>query len=234
MLIYLARHGQAGGTRYNELTPTGRRQADLLGKYLAWLGAPFDQSFTGSLDRQRETHARARAAAGEPSVIAEAEVLAGLDEISPDVWFALAEELRNDGTGFRGDFRAWIESLRKSTPVAPHAYERMLETILQFWIGGKYKTDTIESFEDFRARVLDAWNRVRQSDGERVLCISSGTPIALIIGDCLKMELRSSLELLRHIENTSLSVFQLQKTRLVPVSINSAPHLAFADATTLI
>ena len=234
MLIYLARHGQAGGARYNELTGVGRRQADLLGKYLGWLGSPFDRSFTGSLGRQRETHARARAAAGEPSAIGEAQVLPGLDEISPDVWFALAEELRNDGTGFRDDFRAWVESLRKSTPVAPHAYERMLETILQFWIGGHYRTNTVESFEDFRERVLEAWAQVRNAEGERVLCISSGTPIALIIGDCLGMDLRSSLELLRHIENTSLSVFQLQKGRLAPVSINSAPHLAFADANTLI
>ncbi len=56
---YLVRHGQAG-TRdeYDSLSGLGRRQARLLGEYLAGQGVVFAAAYAGGPVRQQQTAAR--------------------------------------------------------------------------------------------------------------------------------------------------------------------------------
>src|ERR1700743_3002247 len=55
--IYLIRHGQAsfGADDYDVLSPTGVRQAQILGQHLAELGLSFDRCLAGDLRRQQDT-----------------------------------------------------------------------------------------------------------------------------------------------------------------------------------
>ena len=55
--IYLIRHGQAsfGADDYDVLSPTGIRQAEILGQHLAELGISFDRCLSGDLRRQQHT-----------------------------------------------------------------------------------------------------------------------------------------------------------------------------------
>ena len=55
--IYLIRHGQAsfGADDYDVLSPTGVRQAEILGQHLADLGICFDRCLAGDLRRQQHT-----------------------------------------------------------------------------------------------------------------------------------------------------------------------------------
>lgn len=55
--IYLIRHGQAsfGADDYDVLSPTGIRQAEILGRHLAELGISFDRCLAGDLRRQQHT-----------------------------------------------------------------------------------------------------------------------------------------------------------------------------------
>ena len=55
--IYLIRHGQAsfGADDYDVLSPTGIRQAEILGDHLLNLGVRFDRVLSGGLRRQQHT-----------------------------------------------------------------------------------------------------------------------------------------------------------------------------------
>src|SRR4029453_8057845 len=55
--LYLVRHGQAsfGTDNYDQLSATGRAQAQALGRYFAGLGERIDRIYSGSLQRQLQT-----------------------------------------------------------------------------------------------------------------------------------------------------------------------------------
>ena len=55
--IWFIRHGQAsfGADDYDRLSPTGIRQSELLGEYLAAAGGRFDRVWSGTMKRQKDT-----------------------------------------------------------------------------------------------------------------------------------------------------------------------------------
>jgi broad specificity phosphatase PhoE len=57
--LYLVRHGQAsfGADNYDMLSALGQRQAERLGQYLRERDVRFEAAITGTLERQRQTHA---------------------------------------------------------------------------------------------------------------------------------------------------------------------------------
>lgn len=232
--FYLARHGQAGGERYNELTETGRAQARALGRHLAQLGLRFDAGAVGDLPRQQETYRliaeeldRAGLAPPEPLVIV------GLNEVDGSLWYSIGEELRRRDAQFRDDFQNWIGSLRKDPGARRDRYLPILERVLGVWIAGDYERRDVEPFDAFHRRVLAAGDEAAAA-GETTLCVSSGTPIALLLGRALGLDLAGALELLRVIPNTSLSVFGVDGPKWRPESVNQTPHLSAAEAITII
>jgi Fructose-2,6-bisphosphatase len=242
--LYLIRHGQAGGEKYNELTAPGRAQADALGEYFASRNIAVHAAATGSLERQRETYERFASAyskARPDAPAPEARVVPGLDEIGPEIWFRLGEELRHKDDSFRDDFRAWTHSMRDSVdrrdPAVKAAYLRVLETVFRVWVSGKYATNEIETFQTFHKRVLTAATEL-PPEGDLVV-ISSGTPIALLTGAALGFDLERSLYFTRRVANTSLSVYETKAVtgessaadRWDPISINGLPHLSAEQAT---
>lgn len=232
--LYLIRHGQAGGEKYNKLTPMGERQARALGTYFAREKIQVQLAATGTLERQRETYALFAEAfqteTGSPPP--EPSIVPGLDEITPDIWFTLGEELRHQDPNFRGDFKQWLSSLRESEKrgVAKEAYINVLTQVIKVWVKGDYKARDIESFDDFYQRVIGTRNQlpgVGQQDSGDLVVISSGTPIALLVGEALGFNLQRSLEFTRRVANTSLSIFELNGTATwEPITINSLPHLS--------
>ncbi|MEQ9364257.1 MAG: histidine phosphatase family protein [Leptospirales bacterium] len=231
--LYLIRHGQAGGEKYNKLTPLGERQARALGVYFARQKIKVDLAATGSLERQQETYQlfseafAAEAGAPPPAPT----IVPGLDEITPDIWFTLGEELRHKDPEFRDDFKHWLGSLRESEKrgVAKEAYINVLTQVIKVWVKGDYQARDIESFQDFHQRVLETRTQLPGATthpGDLVV-ISSGTPIALLIGEALGFDLKRSLEFTRRVANTSLSIFEMNgDAAWEPITINSLPHLS--------
>ena len=55
--ITLVRHGQAsyGTDNYDQLSPLGHEQAQILGRYFHQIGTQFDAVYTGNMVRHHET-----------------------------------------------------------------------------------------------------------------------------------------------------------------------------------
>jgi broad specificity phosphatase PhoE len=232
--LYLVRHGQTGGAKYNKLTALGESQARSLGRYFARHEIRFAAGVTGTLERQRETYAlfaeAFAAESGQPAP--EPSIIPGLNEISPEIWFTIGEELRHSDPAFREDFKGWLESLRESEKrgISAQAYINVLTRVITAWIQGEYENTAIESFADFHARVLNARAALPPPSpngaSDNILAISSGIPISLLIGATLGLDLERSLRFARRVANTSLSVFDItDATAWEPITVNSLPHL---------
>ncbi len=235
-LVYLARHGQAGGSGYNQLTAKGRQQAEHLGRYLAASEIDFDFIACGTLGRQQETLAVCREILKkEGRQLAEPLELAGLDEIAPEIWYVLAEELHKREHGFRQEFHFWANALRKRDKSDPVRYGQVMKRLLTTWVEGDYQDNSILTFGQFHKKVLSVYERIStERAAKRILLISSGTPISLLMGAALQWELKRSLMLLRWLHNTSLSIFSIEDGRWEPVSLNSLPHLPVGESATII
>ena len=166
--IYLIRHGQAsfGADDYDVLSPTGIRQAEILGDHLLNLGVRFDRVLSGGLRRQQHT-ARAALERLESSGLATPEL-----EVDPAF-----NEFEADAV-----IRAHLPDLLEEQPEALHIlrhaaehraeFQRLFSTIIARWVSGNHEKDGLESWQEFLDKVHDGSSSAgagqRQGQGRRV------------------------------------------------------------------
>ncbi len=210
--LYLVRHGQAafGTDNYDRLSPLGERQSRWLGEYFAERDLVFDRVYSGTLNRQRAT---VDAIVGGLGVRLAGEMLPELNEYD----FAMLAQ------AYRG-----LSGARPPPPPGDHAaFYRLLKRALQAWAGNEIGTGLPETWQAFRDRTAAAVAKVRRSatKGERVLVVSSGGPIAAILGNVLALTDAQAIELNMQIYNTSVSRVYFNPQRIVLAAFNAVPHL---------
>ncbi|MFK3970951.1 histidine phosphatase family protein [Pseudomonas sp. NPDC087358] len=230
--IYLIRHGQAsfGADDYDVLSPTGYRQAEVLGAHLADLGLSFDRCLSGSLYRQRHTAETALAqlgAAGLPTPAletdrafnefdAEAVIRALLPAMLPDEPQAL-EVMRNAAHN-RAEF------------------QRLFALIIGRWLGGQHDTPALQSWLAFVEQVQAGLNGILDSAGanDRIAVFTSGGTITALLHLITQMPATRAFELNWQIVNTSLNHLKFRGREVLLASFNSHAHLQLMKAPELI
>lgn len=211
--IYLIRHAQAsfGAENYDQLSPLGQQQSLRLGAYLrerslAW-GWQVDAVLTGSLQRHAQTWAGIAEGAGWTH--------------TPLVWPGLNEY----------DSAALLAALPACAPLPPpdtpegykQHFQRLRDALAQ-WMAGTISPQGMPEYDAFVSGITSALAHVRQHHQGRVLIVSSGGPIATLVGHLLSCPPESTIELNMQLRNTALTelVYTARKTRLV--SFNTLPH----------
>ncbi|MGH8418980.1 MAG: histidine phosphatase family protein [Pseudomonas sp.] len=230
--IYLIRHGQAsfGADDYDVLSPTGYRQAEVLGAHLAQLGLRFDRCICGSLFRQRHTAETALAqldAAGLATPMletdsafnefdAEAVIRALLPAMLPDEPEAL-EVMRNAAHN-RAEF------------------QRLFALIIGRWLGGQHDTPALQSWLAFVEQVQSGLARILDSAGpsDRIAVFTSGGTITALLHLITQMPATQAFELNWQIVNTSLNQLKFRGREVSLASFNSHAHLQLMKAPELI
>lgn len=223
--LLLVRHGQAsfGAANYDELSPLGRRQADLLGDWLASHGEhEFDAVAHGTLVRHRDTFAGIRDAfgrAGRP--LPGARVLPGLDEFDHHAVF--------------GAFA--LHHARHPAVVAAEggrsrdarAMARFLREALLAWTRGALDEHVPEPWPAFRARVRSAAETLATAGARRMLVVTSGGVMSQLAQQALRAPDEAAVELNLGVRNSALAEFRAGDDGLVLSSWNALPHLAAAE-----
>jgi broad specificity phosphatase PhoE len=206
--LYLVRHGQAsfGADNYDVLSELGQRQALRLGQYLRERGVVFEAAITGTLERQRQTHAG---------------ICQGLGQRLPALeWPALNEY----------DSLALLEAIhpqalaRPDTPELYRQHFRLLRQALQAWIAGQIAPRGMPRFEQWREGIQGALDHVRQTHQGAVLLVSSGGPIATAVGQVIEASPTSWIELNLRIRNASVTQFEFNPKRHSLLTYNTLPH----------
>lgn len=200
--LYLVRHGQANSNatteaEYDRLSELGHRQAALLGEWLRTHEAPFDRVISGNMRRHRET----AEGMGYPPESQDAR----LNELS---YFALVRDMQvNHGL---------------KPPVSSEDFAIHMPQTLAAW---ENKTvDGDEPFTTFEARILAALTEAAEP-GKRVLCMTSGGVIAMIMRTTLGLCADQMARVMLPIYNTSLHKFYIRPDGMALMSFNAIPHL---------
>ncbi|USG62848.1 histidine phosphatase family protein [Sneathiella marina] len=206
--LTLIRHGQAqtGATdeaSYDRLSDLGHEQARWLGDYFR-RSLDFDHILSGTLMRQIET-AQSLGLSHVP--FRQDKRLNELD------YFGLAHSIKaTHGVAF---------------PETAEDFASHIPQVLEIWRTGDVQ-DGLESFDNFRSRILSALKDAATLDG-RVLLVTSTGVIATLVALSLGLDIDMKSKMFLMVGHTSTHKFELQGDELHLTQFGATPHLDRPD-----
>jgi broad specificity phosphatase PhoE len=216
--LFLVRHGQAsfGTDNYDQLSPLGARQVELLGQFFAEGGERIDRVYSGSLQRQRETAQILTRilGIGEPIVIDEA-----FDEYDSDVIlhrFAASlspKELQEVG---------WpaLKSDRRK-------FQFFLERAAKAWVEARIEAEDMLPWHGFHGRIKNGLETIMRSEGrsKTLILSTSGGVIGTTVAHVLGLSNHMAVELNWAVHNASITRLIYNSERVTLSMFNALPHL---------
>lgn len=225
--LYLVRHGQAsfGTDNYDQLSPLGRQQVQILGAHLAGSGERIDRIYSGTLQRQRETADILATALGltEPAVINGA-----YDEYDSDsILRAYAASLDPTQMAQAG----WPE-LRHDR----RKFQLFLERAAQAWVMADIHDDQLLPWRQFHARIIEGLRELMTQEGRsRTIVLStSGGVIGTLVAHVLGLANHVAIELNWAVHNASLTRLIYNANKISLSMFNALPHLEHGERRALI
>lgn len=202
--LIVVRHGQANSKArneedYDQLSDLGHKQARWLGDYFSSINMEFCKIVSGSLKRHK----------GTVSGIGIDKQCHTDDRLNELRYFDMAEELLDlDGVPL---------------PTGPSDFEFHFPKVMSAWEEGRL--DHVHmTYREFQTGAVESLIG-HAKNNERVLFISSGGIIDVVICHILKRKMSDLVPLMPHAINSSIHRFSVQNETLKLQSYNSTPHL---------
>ncbi|HTB15350.1 MAG TPA: histidine phosphatase family protein [Bryobacteraceae bacterium] len=208
--LTVVRHGQARPFDPNpdQLSELGELQARALAEYWKRLGVAFDEVWSGTLYRQRQTAALA----------------VGTEVVASEDWNEY------DANGILHNFAPPYEL--EDAADRNRKFQKIFEPAMLAWLAAEEHA-TVETWGAFRSRVLRGLRRLQDGGSNRsVVLFTSGGPISVLVQAAIGAAERSFLEVNWRVRNCSISEFTFSKDRLSLDSFNSLPHVETAELRT--
>ncbi len=208
--LTVVRHGQARPFDSNpdQLSALGEEQSRALGEYWKRLGIAFDEVWSGSLQRQRQT----------------AELACSIAPQISDDWNEY------DANGILHNFAPPYEL--EAGADRNRKFQKVFEPAMLAWLAAEEHA-TVETWGVFRARVLRALRRLQEGpSGRNVVLFTSGGPISALVQESISAAERCFLEVNWRVKNCSLTEFTFSRERISLDSFNAVPHLERAELRT--
>ena len=218
--LTLVRHGQA--TPFEKVTDrlseTGVEQSRLLGEYWRRHGVRFHEIVCGSLNRHKQT-------LDAMGLEGEVRFDSGWNEYHADAIIAKLSPLLEGRDERYGRLASESRAAMKG-PERNRYFQRMLEVLMDAWLGGSVTEEGVESFEAFESRVHAALRAVVEGpSGRDVVVITSGGPIGLCVRRALGAPPRAFLDVNWRMRNASVTEFTFGASRFTLDTMNGLPHL---------
>ena len=223
------RHGKASAfsssTDYDQLSPPGVEQSELLGGWLADEAFRADAVFVGPRKRHEQTYAsvtRVMATRGlrlpEPVYLPELDEHDGISLV-----FKILPQLAAEDEELRAIVEAMAASGRPSSDQVLAAFKR----ITRRWVRGEVGHDDVESWSAFRARVARAMDRIAAlGRGKTALVFTSAGAVAAATAESLGVrDEEKVLDLSWSLYNGSLTELDFTGDRWGLRSFNATPHI---------
>jgi broad specificity phosphatase PhoE len=216
--LYLVRHGQAsfGTDNYDQLSPAGREQVQLLAAYFRDTGERIDRIYSGSLNRQRET-ADILAAALTPQE--PVRIDAAFDEYDGDVILhAFAASLSDAQRTAAG----WPQ-LRTQR----RAFQLFLERAARAWVDARITADDLVPWHSFHGRIIGALGHIMREEGrsKTLILSTSGGVIGTLVAHVFGLANHAGIELNWAVHNASITRLLYSAERITLSMFNALPHL---------
>jgi broad specificity phosphatase PhoE len=234
-VICLIRHAQAsfGNPDYDQLSPLGRRQAEVLGAYLKRSHAPFDVVMSGALRRQQDTLVWMMQAMGEQV---------------PD---AFTRDAFNEYDHV-GVIRAYLplfmsrigapRGLEEAQVLKDHKlFEFAFRFMIKAWMDNlPHENGALEDWRNFCARVVTGMEETLAAHGPkaRVAIVTSGGAIAAALRTVLGLSNKRTLSMNWSIYNASVTQLyyghSAKHDDALLLGFNSVAHLEYSGGRELI
>ena len=230
--IIFVRHGQAsfGEKSYDKLSELGVHQVRHLASYWKGLGETFDQLYSGSLLRQKETAN---------------ELIALTKGDSPGI------QIDDSFNEYNGDSliriylrdKADLQSSNSSVDMPikdERRFQRIFEKATSKWIKNSLKPTSndsdFESWTSFKHRVYSGVDELmsKHTQGSRTLVSTSGGVIAMMLQRVLNFPDEKVIETNWMVRNSSITRIRYGDGKISLTQFNSLPHLEQKGMTHLI
>lgn len=225
--LLLVRHGQAsfGAKNYDELSPLGHRQSELLGAHWKKLGFSSQGWHAGAMARQKSTGDSALKALELTADIVEH---AGFDEY--------------DHTGL---IRSYFPVIAAEHPELgldakklysePKTFQRFFEKVVGCWLDGREGSEPLrETWKEFTERTMKGVSDITAHGPDTVVAFTSGGVIAAALQNALRLDGRMAFEMNWRVYNASVHVFRYGKRGLSLLGFNNVSHLELANDPALL
>lgn len=212
-VVYLVRHGQAsfGQSDYDILSPTGQLQSAIVGEELRRRGLKFDQVWSGTLRRQRDTATACLTTAG------------------------IDVECRPDPRWNEYDLDPLLRHHLPDDPAeafgSPREFQALLERAILEWSSDGHRVGAAGTWREFCdsgcAALADLCLALGR--GGTGLVFTSGGVIAAICADLLKLTPEGFLTVNRSMANGGITKIVHGKSGLSLVSLNEHAHFEGAN-----
>lgn len=201
--VILVRHGQANSAATDEVNYD--RLSDLGRQQARWLGewfgdSHFDRVVCGTLQRQRDTAAEMG--------FSDVQIDPRLNELD---YYTLSDALKQHSG----------HTLDLEENFVLHA-----RAVLEAWERAEIQGQ--ETFNDFESRVKDVLDEAME-EGVRVLCVTSGGVIGMMIRHLLDLDLWRLAQVMTPIFNTSVHHVHVTTHGSMLAGFNAIPHLEPPD-----
>jgi broad specificity phosphatase PhoE len=226
--IYLVRHGQAsfGAASYDQLSPNGELQAELLGQYFNQILKEAPTVYAGSMQRHQQT-AKISLEQCFPEV--ELSTDASWNEFNHQQVFAQYDPRFNQPDLLKADVQKHGN---------PRAYlSKIFEGAIGRWTGGEYHHEYEESWPTFKARVETALetlcNQLQETKPRYAIVYTSGGVISVAVAKILGLSPEKTFALNWAIANTSLTTLRLVGNEPQLLSLNEHHFIKAKDPALL-
>jgi len=231
--LFLVRHAQASffAEDYDQLSEIGEQQATLLGSYWARSGTEFGQVIVGPRRRHQQTAEIVGRQFREAGLRwPDAVVRPALDEHCVDVLMKdQLDQLAANDSRINDQLRQLARTYAEATTKQDkqRRFQKLFEAVAHLWIDDAIDAAEVESWREFRNRVVEGIDRIRRDAGrgKRVAVFTSVGPISVALLRALDCSEKTALELGWRIRNGSLTRFVFSEDRFTLDSFNGVPHL---------
>jgi broad specificity phosphatase PhoE len=207
--IYIIRHGQAsfGAENYDQLSPLGRRQAEITGRYLSDCGIQFDAVYSGNLQRQQDT---AQLAIASQKVKPEHFIDARFNEVHND------EQLEHLLPIVIEKDDALRELVETRGMQSSKDYQKAIRAVFNHWVSPECEHPAIQSWTEYSNGVREALAHVMQEQGSNktIGIFTSGGTIATLVSQVLNLSSDSVYQFYEPIFNCSVTQLFYSSTQV--------------------
>ncbi len=209
--IYIIRHGQTsfGAQNYDQLSPTGYKQATHLGKHLQSLPLCIQEVVIGGMKRHLQT--------AENS-------LAELKYTGNKTFDTLWNEF--DHTTILARYNPEygnIEAIKRDIADLPDpmkAFQKIFEQAIIRWASGQFSEDYEESWEEMVNRTVLGFEKIKEriQPGQSILVYTSAGTISALLSGLTNLSAEEAFRLQWKIANCSVTTIKIEKNSiLIPV-----------------
>jgi broad specificity phosphatase PhoE len=230
--LLFIRHAQGsfGKGNYDKLSETGMKQAQILGEYLHSINMRFDEIYSGTLVRHKETadgFISKSIINNMPAPVIKYD--ARLNEYNAEEIFSILSPVLLMEKPHLEEYYGNLLSDKKS-------FHIIFSEVMNMWCSGKYDMKGTATWGEFTSGVYSFLDEIMKNYSSRktIAVFTSGGPISAAVMKVLSLNNDKTMLIRDEIANTSITRFKYTSNRIMLSSFNEYSHLEIAGGKNII